>query len=842
MPGIVASTEPGVEVRLRPGRFLFGGRELHVERAEADAVKIVVTPAELEAGGEAAPFAGVLAELRSPLPWVLGAARIGAEIEVREAGAELATAKVRIEGGGVSATSAGEFEYEWEAASRLLPPGPDAVVRSRGTVLVRQNTIHGVAAVELRGDLRLPAYGMVRLPAGEYALAITETEHGERYVGSLRFGAEGSPESVSAEFAAEFDRAARRVTGTVAATAGTRALAWAGLATADLPEARVSGAGTFSVGVDDGAVAGRFAAGAETGREHVTVATSDGVSVRVELIDLPLGWLAERAKAFGAGIGEARVSGAWTVSHAGIGRFILDTERVLEIGPVAWEDGLTPALPPARLRADVAAELTPERVRLELRSLRIGAVERGGPEARLAARGEWRLGEPGGGVVEAASVELRARETDIEPVVKVVAGEAVRLDPEGAPQWKAGGEVATLSVSALPLAWVSRWLPDITVTGEWAEGQSTVRVADDAGGFELGTERAWRFEGLRLADAAGAVLFAGEASLRPGAKRAGDGRLWCELEALSVKEANGRALAGKVDGWWVESEEAYGAELALRAELPEGDLAPDEFGALTVELRAKAGSLAKRVGQVEQFSLVVGNADGELAALRGEGEERGWLYAQRPNGEVVVNSLAAWKLTTVAMPVARLKGFFPAGMEAEGEIEPTEFLVMAEMGVWRVRPTKPLAVRGLTARRDGGELARAVDVAFYPGLDLRTPHALLPAFQMVWEASVHATDGRVETAGGRALEFEAALGMMGDLENVLPKTVDLVVRGDLAAARAGFPEATAAMPGAGKVTARIDGDLLGAGPVEAWARLEAVPAVEAGGLCWSRWSFRRAAR
>ncbi|MCU0792737.1 MAG: hypothetical protein MUE42_07785, partial [Opitutaceae bacterium] len=831
MPGIVASTEPGVVVRVRPGRFLFGGRELHVERAEAEGVRIVVTPSEMEtdtgAGAGEEPFAGVLAELSSPLPWVLGVARIGAEIVVRDDGAEVATARVRIEGGGVSAASVGEFEYDWEAASRLLPPGPEAVVRSRGTVRVKQNASHGVAEVELRGDLRLPAYGAVRLPAADYTLTIAETVNGERYAGTLRFGAEDAAARVELDFSAELDRDKQTIAGTVKVAADTRALAWAGVPPDGIPAARVVGAGTFSYGVDDGAIASRFAAGTEEEREYFTVATEDGESARVELRGLPLAWLAERAAAFGVGVGEARASGVWTVRHAGGGKVFLDTKKGLEIGPVTYEDGLVPALPAALLRADVAAELTPERVRWELRSLRAGTVEAGGPEARVTARGEWSLDEAGGGLVEAANVELRASESDAEPVLKTETAGAIRVDATGAPRWEAGREVAKVAVRELPLAWATRWLDGKALDGVWAEGVATIRTAEEAGGFLMEAERPWRFANLRVADETGAVLFAGEASLRPAMGLAGDGRLTGAIEELSVKDANGRALAGKLSGWWAEAEEGYGAEVELRAELPAGDVAPKEFGALAVELRAKAGSVAKRVGQVERFSLVASNADGELAALRGEG---GWLYAQRPTGEVLVNSLEAWTLTTAPVRLERLAVFFPEGVEAEGEIAETEFLVMAEMGVWKMRPKKPLAVRGLTATRGGVDVARAVDVALYPGLDLRTPHVLKPALQLAWEASLHATEGRVNTPGGRALEFEAALGMMGDLENALPQTVDVVARGDVAAARAGFPEATAGWPAAGRFTARIDGDMLGKAPLEAWARIEAVPAAEGGRL------------
>ena len=51
MPGVEARAEPGVELRVSPGQVLFGGRELHIERAAAAGIRIVVTPAEISGCG-----------------------------------------------------------------------------------------------------------------------------------------------------------------------------------------------------------------------------------------------------------------------------------------------------------------------------------------------------------------------------------------------------------------------------------------------------------------------------------------------------------------------------------------------------------------------------------------------------------------------------------------------------------------------------------------------------------------------------------------------------------------------------------------------------------------------
>lgn len=87
MPGLSASSAP-VAIRVAPGRLL-SKRELHIERAEARKISVVLTPAQLTPSNPRdpiAPFEGVLALLRSPLPWALDAAHLDGEIVVRDGG------------------------------------------------------------------------------------------------------------------------------------------------------------------------------------------------------------------------------------------------------------------------------------------------------------------------------------------------------------------------------------------------------------------------------------------------------------------------------------------------------------------------------------------------------------------------------------------------------------------------------------------------------------------------------------------------------------------------------------------------------------------------------------
>lgn len=817
IPGVEARTEPGLELRVRPGRFLFGGRELHIERAAASGIRILVTPAEIEPSKT--PFVGVLELLRSPLPWALGEAKFDAEVELRDAGADLATARMRMAGGGLAASRAGEFAYELEVASRLLPPGPEALVRSKGVARVTQDSAHGVAEIELSGDLRLPAYGPVKAPPGEFTLRIAQTPAGERYTGRIAWG--GAAET---HFSAEFDRAGRRIEGETEGRVDVEAVAWAGLDPAAWPSGGARWASTFSVGVDDARLAARLAAGMATAPELLVVETKDGAEAQVELRDLPLAWLGRWTEKLGLKFPpEGRANGAWRVTREGVAGARVESLRPLALGPLVYEDGLTPPLPAARVEVDFSATATAGRAELDLRSLRLAEADGAGAEARVAARAWWNPAEGNGGV-DAARVEWRERAADA-PVAEWTLGEALRVDASGRPAWPEDAVLGRFAVRGLSLDRLNRWAGGRRLAGRWAEGAGTVRAVDAAGGLALHADAPWRFTELKVEEAGGRVLFDGEISLRPEISRSGAGLWRGRVAELRVAENTGRGVTGELSGSWNEGDRGYAGEASLRATSPTGDLAPAAAGPLTVEARIKAGSVAEKVGQIEELALVVRGEEGELASLRSEGA---WLYVQRPNGEVMANALAPWRLKTAALPLAWAREHLPPGVEMEGELQPMEWMLLTELGKYQVRPTRPAEVRGLSVTRSGEALVRDVNAAFYPGLDLRVAHALRPEFQFMWEASVHATDGWIDGAAGRALEFEAALGGVGNLSMALPKTLDLVARGDLAAWRAASPASAAQLPATGRFVARVDGDLLGAEPVEAWARIEGVPAAEGG--------------
>ncbi len=124
MPGLTATSAP-ITVHVRPSRLLRG--ELHVAELEVQQLRLEFTPAQFQTAtataSPPAPFPGVLALLRAPLPWVVQSTNLDAEIAVNNGGRSVVVSRLTLRGGGVRAGQTGEFAYEFSAAS-ISPTAP----------------------------------------------------------------------------------------------------------------------------------------------------------------------------------------------------------------------------------------------------------------------------------------------------------------------------------------------------------------------------------------------------------------------------------------------------------------------------------------------------------------------------------------------------------------------------------------------------------------------------------------------------------------------------------------------------------------------------------------------
>ena len=404
MPGLEARAEP-LNIRLHPLALLRRG-ELHIAAVEVEKLRITLTPSEFAPSAPAAPrapFRGVLPLLQSPLAWSLQKSRVDAIVEVQEGKQALGSGQFRVSGGGLTAQESGRFAYEFAADSFFFPPGPEHRVESAGSITVTQNDAHGIARIELSGDLRLPRYGPLALPAGRFAFSVEATEHGERYRSTMTAGA------LVMDFSAELDTTKTELAGSLHFRGDDSLLA--ALLGESRPALGAEGDIRFTCRLDnydlDATVAATFSGG-DWAKLHPDLAATDrlggrldaalsrragrvrleraslaiggattNVAARLELTapvplpDLPstpiarlsfdhwpLVWLNASLEKSGLQVAGAEFAGEWSVALAEKSRLKLTAVRPATIAPLRLTGGGLPALPELRIAFSPALDLT----------------------------------------------------------------------------------------------------------------------------------------------------------------------------------------------------------------------------------------------------------------------------------------------------------------------------------------------------------------------------------------------------------------------------------------------------------------------------------------------------
>lgn len=849
MPGLTAKSDP-ISVRVAPGRLL--RREFAVEQISVDQLNIEITPAKLApspAGAPAAgPFTGVLELLQAPLAWTVAKTDIKARVGVREGGQTVATGDLTLSGGGLTPDSPGTFTYNLTASSSLLPAGPDNVIRSTGTVRIVQNATHGVASIELKGDLRLPSYGAFTPPPATLHLLIENTPVGERYQADLKFGDEARLTILSSLNPRD------NYTGFDLQFSGKPAF----LARLD-PRLAQIGAWqahlTSLLDLNATPPAPRntqLAVKGDTTPFRFSLAQKDAAhSAHIELSGVPLTWANPWLTDSGIQLTAGTVAGKWLAELKPDNTLAATPAAPLTFGPVTLtSDKLSPLLP-------VAIALSP-RLTLSKESASISAAdftattEKGdrvearfvlthtlatarthtsgslsgalptllaGPDHPLpflvAAR--WDAALETDGATQLDALEFTARvAADSAPCVSLSLQQPLRLGSTAAiPSLKSdtAQDLLRFSVKNLPLAWLSRWAPDVALEGEWAAGESVLRHASEGGGFIFLTRVPWSFTGL-TAVSDGKTLFSGDARLDP--EFSYSEMLWsARLRSFAVTETAGNCASGDASFDWTPVKKAFAASLNLDAKLPALPHSTGTFGALDVSLKAKAATVDGKVAQMEQLDLSVRNATGPLLTLA---TTQPFLFVRKPSGETIFSSYGPLRLQTTPLPLAWAKPWMPPGMDVTGTLGATDLLLHAEPQKFRLRPLTPVTLENLTVTRDGVAAVTDARLSFYPGVDMMLLHQLEPDFQLVYQGRVHATEGQLDLGGRRAADFETALGFLGNPETTLPQSVDLQALLDLGA----FDKTRE-----GRVVARLNGDLLGGEPLDFWARLDRVKSLPA---------------
>ncbi|CAM3154808.1 hypothetical protein [Rariglobus hedericola] len=844
MPGLTAKSAP-ISVRVRPSRLL--RREFVVEQVSINQLNIEITPAELatrETGATADPFTGVLELLQAPLSWTVAQTDINARVGLREGGHSVMTGDLKLTGGNLAPGSPGTFHYDFTAASVLLPAGPENVIRSQGTVRIVQNDTRGIASIELKGDLHLPRYGAFTPPPATLSLLLENTPSGERYRADIRFGDEALLTLLSAFNPKD------KYTGFDLQFTGSPAF-FARL------DPRLAQLGSWQARVISNldlqksppvASKTRVTLSSETTPFRFSLAQDDAAhSAHVELSGLPLSW----ANAWLTGTDAqlkagGSLGGAWNVVLKDDQATLIATPSApLTIGPVAIESKTFPSLLPVTFTLSPHLTLSKESVSLRVDDF-TASTEKGdriesafhvthslsaprtqttgtltgalptllaGPDNPLpfliAARWDATLDA---GVFQIAGLEFTARQDPVSaPMVSLALQQPIRVGSTpsvAALKTDPSQDLLRFTVNALPLAWASRWLPSIAVDGTWSRGESTLRHATDGEGFVLATRLPWSFEHLRFA-LGGNPVFDGSATFAPDFTYS-DTRQSAEVRALHIETTDGNRLDGSGRFAWEPKTQTYTTALSLDASLPALPHSKDTFGALTVGLRAEAGTASGAVSQITHLDLTVRNATGPLLTVT---SDQPVYFVQKPSGETVFNTLAPVRIQTTSFPLSWAKPWLPPGMDASGTLGATDLLLHAEPQKFRLRPVKPLKLEGLTVAENGTFKIKDARLSFFPGADVLVLHQLHPAFQLAYKGTLHATDGSIDVAGKRAAEFEGAFSFIGNDSTLLPQSIDAQTRVDLGTLGRSLD---------GQLVARLNGDLLGGEPLDFWARIDGV--------------------
>lgn len=430
MPGVEASSAP-ITVRVAPSRLL-SKRELRIERVDAQRLRLSVTPAQLPASP---PFDGLLKFLQIPLPWALDAADIAGEIDLRNATSSQVKGAFTLKGGGVSAKAPGEFSYALHLDSALLPSAAsENQIHSAGRIRLTQDDAHGVARLELAGDLRAPPIGGRTLPPGKLTVKVMATPTGETYDARITLG-----DGTVLQIDASLDAARTDLTGTATfhldpsllttlsprpyptAEVGGRLRFQLNFATADLDAVMES---TFTLGewrnflpqlaaLD--AFKGELKAALQRRAGRLTLQSLDGTlrglaspaEARLKLIAPidplapPTGPLAElRLARFPARwahplLGSAELGGGWSLALTDLRHVQLTPDQALTLGPLSFPSEILRPLAPATLSLSPRVDLDPDRQTLTIPDLRLTTASGERVEARVVITRENASGQVG---------------------------------------------------------------------------------------------------------------------------------------------------------------------------------------------------------------------------------------------------------------------------------------------------------------------------------------------------------------------------------------------------------------------------------------------------------------
>lgn len=864
MPGIEARTEP-VRVQIAPTQLL-RSRQLRIEKVEAKKVRLIITPEKFVTPSPTpgTPFAGLLPLLQMPMAWAVDRAELDGQIVLNEGGTSLVVGDFKILGGGLAPEQRGDFAYEVSFNSTLLPIASSNHVRSRGTIHLTQTAAHGIARIELAGELQLPAYGGLTLPTGKIQLAIEHAAGGENYRALLDFGEAGH-----FSFTGEIAAASTQLLAKLEWTA--RDALFASAVHSPLPALHTTGSADLALDLEStnftAALQGQFTgrdwqkylaelapvpefagtwqaaltrAGAQLKLERFTLLARAqdapteielGLNAPVDLLALPATplatfdvhalpvawanpWLADS----GVTVGGANFAGRWSVA--------VDknfTAHLQSLGDARASGIKVTGLPltPVDVAFPSTATLNAESFGLQTPALHIGTT------AGDLLEGELQLNYAIGPETTAIDTHLRGRlPTIFGPLANSPALDlATRCTQQGDQVQLEALQLALGSSGAKPSFTVTLHQPlTLDLNTGWPVHIPTAPTdLLQVAGHDFALD--WLNHWLTGVSLTGAIV-SGHSTLSStaeGALRLSTPTPW-QTSTLQLRAGDQPpwpvALTAQPAATLSLNEKKIQASLALGADLPDLPHSSGTFGPLHVDLLISGQNHHPTMGIFDALDLRVtqtANAR-ELFSLRAE---EPFIAGVSQRHTVVLSTVAPFRLKLAELPLAWLQPWLE-GPQLSGWLGPAEFLLDSQVTRVQVRPTRPLILRDLQLNQDGRDLLHAANLALYPGLDLTLICTVEPKFQLGFEGLARADNVGLHLAQSPALDLDLALRFLGDTTTVLPAGIELISRARFAAWHQLPWLAAAGLPASGTVVTRINGDLLGKDPIEMWTRVSGV--------------------
>lgn len=222
----------------------------------------------------------------------------------------------------------------------------------------------------------------------------------------------------------------------------------------------------------------------------------------------------------------------------------------------------------------------------------------------------------------------------------------------------AEGDIARITAQNLRLDWAAALLPGLSLTGELAEGESTLRRTGR--GFTIVPGRPWLLQNLQLVQGGVPLLHAPRFTLVPA------GRV-------------------ELDANWVPQD--FAGTLKLGGSFAEIFRLRDPAGPFSA---TGAASLTRIAGRIElrSFDFAVAKADqSPLLTLEMLHPVVLGTTAKTNDIDKAADTL---RLRTTALPLEWLQPLLPAGLQIAGTLEPAEFAAKIDLPNAFLNPARPL--------------------------------------------------------------------------------------------------------------------------------------------------------